>query len=63
MLELYNPESSTFFTQSGELGLALHEMYEVFGLPMGEIPYEEYILSIEELHVLKKETPQVYETY
>jgi len=36
-------------------------MYEVFGLSMGEMPYEEYIPHTKELHVLK-EAPQVYET-
>jgi len=61
MLELYNLDTCTFFTPSGELGFALHEMYEVSGLPMGEMPYEEYISGTEELHVLK-EAPQVCET-
>jgi len=28
MLKQYNPNSCTFFTQSGEMGFALHEMYE-----------------------------------
>ena len=30
---------------------------------MGELPYEEYIPSTEELHLLKRDAPQVYETY
>ena len=63
ILKLYNPDTCTFFTQSRELGFAFHEMYEVSGLQMGELPYEEYILGTEELHVLKKEAPRVYETY
>ena len=42
--------------------LALHELYEVSGLVMGDAPYEEYVPT-EELHLLKKEDPQVYETY
>jgi len=39
MLERYNPETCTFFTPVGEMGFALHEMYEVSGLAMGDIPY------------------------
>ena len=45
------------------MGLALHELYEVSGLVMGDAPYEEYVPTSEELHLLKKENPQVYETY
>ena len=47
----------------GEMGLALHEMCEVSGLVMGDAPYEEYVPTSEELHFLRKEDPQVYETY
>ena len=36
------------------MGLALHEMYEVSGLVIGVAPYEEYVLSTEELHLLKR---------
>ena len=49
MLDMYNPNTTTFFTPSGELGFALHEMFEVSGLSMGEVPYEEYVSSAEEL--------------
>jgi len=45
------------------MGLTLHELYEVSGLVMGDAPYEEYVPTSEELHFLKKEDPQVYETY
>ena len=38
VLERYNPETSTFFTPVGEMGLALHEMYEVLGLVIGDAP-------------------------
>jgi len=31
ILKWYNPETCTFFTPIGEMGLALHEMYEVSG--------------------------------
>ena len=63
MLEMYNPSTTTFFTLSGELGFALHEMFEVSGLSMGEVPYEEYVLGAEELHILRRDAPQIYETY
>ena len=63
MLEHYNPLTSTFFTPVREMGLALHELYEVSGLVMGDAPYEEYVPTSEELHLLIKEDPQVYETY
>jgi len=43
--------------------VSLHEMYEVFGHLMGELPYEEYVTGTEELHLLKKDAPLVYETY
>jgi len=45
------------------MGLALHELYEVSGLVMGDVPYEEYVPTSEELNLLWKEDPQVYETY
>ena len=62
MLEKYNPDTCTFFTPVGEMGFALHEMFEVSGLSMGNLPYEEYIPGTKELHLLK-DAPQVYETY
>ena len=46
-----------------EIGFALCEMYEVSGLVMGDAPYEEYIPSTEESHLLKKNDLLVYETY
>jgi len=35
--------------------------YEVLGLIIGDAPYEEYVLSTEELHLLKKSDPLVCE--
>lgn len=35
ILEMYNPKFETFFTPIGELGFALHEMFEVSLLSMG----------------------------
>ena len=55
--------TGTFFTPVGEMGLALHELYEVSGLVIENAPYEEYVPTSEELHLLKKENPQVYKTY
>ena len=42
--------------------LALHKMYEVSRLVIGDAPYGEYVPSAEELHLLKKSDPLVYET-
>jgi len=63
VLELYNPDSCTFFTSDGELGLALHEMHDVTGLSMGEVPYEEYVPRNQELKILEKTRPDVFNTY
>ena len=63
ILERYNIETCTFFTPVGEKGLALHEIYEVSGLVMGDIPYEEYVPSAEELHLMEDSAPLVYVTY
>ena len=63
ILERYNPSTGTFFTPVGEMGLALHELYEVSGLSSGDIPYEEFVPTTRELRLLEKESPQVYETY
>jgi len=45
------------------MGFALHEMYEVSGLVMEDIPYEEYVPSAEELHLMEDSAPFVYATY
>ena len=63
MLEMYNPTTITFFTPSGELGFALHEMFNVSGLSMGEIPYKKYVPGTEELQILRRDGLKVYETY
>ena len=63
ILERYNSLTGTFFTPVGEMGLAMHELHEVSGLSTGDIPYEEYVPTTEELHHLKREFPGVYETY
>src|SRR3954468_14600730 len=43
VLELYNPDTRTFFTPVGELGISYHEMRYVSGLDYGEFVYEERI--------------------
>jgi len=63
MLDRYNPKTCTFFTLVGEMGFALHEMYEVSGLAMRDIPYEEYVPSAEKLHLMEESVPLVYATY
>ena len=45
------------------MGFALHGMYEVYNLGMRDIPYEKYIPSAKELHVMKKNAPLMYEIY
>ena len=52
-----------FFTLLREIMFALHKMYEVSGLEMGDLPYEEYISTMEELHQMKKDAALVYEMY
>jgi len=52
-----------FFTPVGEMGLALHEFYDVSGLVIGDDPNEENVPTTEELHLLKKDDPHAYETY
>lgn len=43
--------------------LALHKLYKVSGLSMGEASYEEYVPTREELHLLKAQHPMVYDRY
>jgi len=62
MLERYNLKTCTFFTPVGEMEFAIHEMYEVSRLAMGDIPYEKYVPSAEELH-MEESALLVYATY
>ena len=55
IFELYCPAAWTFFTPVGELGMALHEMWEVSALLMGSLPYEEYFPCEAELALLEKQ--------
>jgi len=45
ILERCNPKTCTFFTPVGEMRFALHDMFEVSGLVMGDTPYGEYVPS------------------
>ena len=48
VLELYCPSTGTLFTPVGELGLAMHEMWEISRLQMGVYLNEEYVPCNEE---------------
>lgn len=63
IFEKYNSESCTFYTPVGELGMALHEMYVVYGLSWGEVPYEERYLHHIELNEMKRKHSDMYDTY
>jgi hypothetical protein len=63
VFELFCPSTGTFFTPVGELGLSMHEMWEVSKLPMGAHPYEEYVPCNEELKELSAKHGEVYDTY
>lgn len=52
LLELYSPATGILFTVDGEIELALHEMWQVSGLLIGDVPYEEYFSDSEELKIL-----------
>jgi len=58
-----DPDTCKFCTPIRKMGFAQYEMFKVSGLSIGDLPYEEYIPSTEELHLLKWDAPQVYETY
>ncbi|ONK58027.1 uncharacterized protein A4U43_C09F7150 [Asparagus officinalis] len=62
LMELYNPDTNTFVTRNGELGLPFHEMHKVSGLQFGDIPYQEYFPSNQELQKLKTHKPARYDT-
>ena len=63
MLEQYCPETCTFFTPVGEIGISPWEMHHVSGLPAGEFPYEEHVPPSAELELLKMQDPELYSTY
>jgi len=54
IFELYCQPTGIFFTPVGELGMDLHEMWEVSALPFRSLPYEEYFLCEAELALLEK---------
>ena len=62
IFELYCPASGTFFTPVDELGLALHEMWEISNLSIGSMSYEEYFSCKMELE-MEKDDLEMFETY
>jgi len=56
------PSVGTFFTPVSELGMALHEMWEVSNLPIGSMLYD-YFPCAEEFAQLEKDKPAMYEMY
>lgn len=60
---MFNSKTGTFLTPIGKLGLALHKMFEVSALSMGEVTYEEDIPTTEELNMLWAKNECIYETY
>ena len=52
-----------FFTPVSELGLALHEMWEISNLSMGSMPYEEYFPCAIELEQMEKDDQEMFKTY
>jgi len=63
ILEKYNPDTCILFTPVGKIGFTLHEMFKVWGMSMEDLPYEKYIPSTKKLHLLRRDSPWVYETY
>ena len=57
------PSYRDFLTHVGELGMALHEMWEVSALLIGSLPCEEHFPYESELALLEKHEPALFETY
>ncbi|XP_020271479.1 uncharacterized protein LOC109846644 [Asparagus officinalis] len=62
LFEIYNPDTNTFFTKNGELGLALYEMMKVSGLPIGDVPYQEFFPTTSQLNKMKDRSSVTHET-
>ena len=63
LLEKYNPNTCTFFYPGRRNGICSAWDIRSFRAIHRDLPYEEYIPCTEELHLLKKNAPQVYEIY
>ena len=63
IFEPYYPASRSFFTPVSEVGLALHEMWEISNLLLGSMPYEKYFPYTMELEQMEKDNPDMFETY
>src|SRR4051812_40013215 len=64
IMELYNPDTRTFFTPLGELGNPYHKLQSVSGLDYGEFVYEERVPPSSKLKVLfdrySQEFPDIF---
>lgn len=63
LVEMHNRRTGTFFTPIGEMGLTLHEMYDISRLPWGDEPYEEYTPTGEEFEELDRRYPDFLAVY
>lgn len=63
ILEIYNSTTGTFFTSDSTIRLALHEMLQVFRLPIGDILYEKYFSRPKELETLLAKDNSWYLTF
>ena len=63
IFELYCPVLGTFFTPVSELRLALHEMWEIFNLPIGLMSYDGYFPCTMELEQMEKDDLEMFGTY
>ena len=61
LFESYNPDTNTLCTKYGELGLPLHEMMKVSGLPMGNIQYQKYFPANRQLRRMKNAGSVAYD--
>lgn len=62
VLELYNPTTDTFFILDGKMGFTLHEMWQILGLPIRDVSYEEYFFGTEEFEILASRDSALYHT-
>lgn len=62
-MERYNPTTCSSFTSARAIGISLHEMHEVSGLPLGDFPYEEHVPTASELTLLEEKNPELVKIY
>lgn len=59
---LQYPTNATFLTLDGEIGLVLHEMWQISRLSIGDIPYKEHFPRLKELETLFSLVSSLYHT-